>query len=559
MDAATTPAAQVSVIIPAFNEQARIAATVAGARSLPGVGEIIVVDDGSSDATADEAVRAGATVIRARHRGKGGALHAGVAAAAGDLLLLLDADLGETAANAMPLVDPVAHETADMTVAILPAAAVSENARAKRVGGFGLALKGARIVLWLLTGRVFAAPLSGQRCLTRRLARELPWARGFGAEVGATVDAAALGARIVEVPCEFRHAATGRTWRGFLHRGRQLAAVLVTAVPRMLYPIGPTAAPAPSRRIRVAFWVWAALAVTAAAVHPWALAAVGVAAGCVVATLLALAANQALRLRRPNYLGCPIPAAGGLAFALGPLAASFALPGFRLVPHADAPLLAVAALATAAMAAVGFADDLWGSRTVSGLGGHLGALMRGRVTTGAIKAITGGLVGLGVGWFLSSSESLVESASIWLTLLNALVIALTANFVNLLDVRPGRAFKGFLLLAAIAVATERQAWITVVPIGLVALAFQPLDLGGRAMMGDVGANSLGVMAGIALAWALPPWGKLVWAAALVGIHLYSERRSINDFVARTPVLRWLDRLGRSDDNSYEPHPADTNE
>lgn len=539
----TNPQACISIIVPAFNEQARISATIAAARALPGVVQVIVVDDGSRDATADEAESAGAMVIRTPHRGKGAALRRGIIEACGDLILLLDADLQDTAANAAPLVGPVASGRAEIAVAVFSLAA-SETDQAKRPGGFGLALRTARIILWLMTGRTFSAPLSGQRCIQGALARDLPWARGFGAEVGATIDATALGARIVEVPCDLRHAATGRTIHGFIHRGRQLSAILAAGIPRMLYPVGPDARPCPGRRIGVAACAWAALAVIAAVVHPWALIAIGVAAACIIAVLLALAVNDALRLRRPNYLGRDIPAAGGVTFILGPLAAWVALSGWGLLPGVGpAPGLIVPALAAVAMAAAGLADDLWGSREVSGVGGHLRALTRGRVTTGAAKAIVGALVGLVVGAMLAIHRP-VTAFDAAHALLNALVIALTTNSVNLLDLRPGRAFKGFVLLSALAVAVDTKAWWSVAPIGAIALAFQPLDLGGRAMMGDVGANSLGVMAGIALASSLPWWGTVVLAAALVGIHLYSERHSISDFIARTPPLRWLDRLGQ---------------
>ena len=79
----------------------------------------------------------------------------------------------------------------------------------------------------------------------------------------------------------------------------------------------------------------------------------------------------------------------------------------------------------------------------------------------------------------------------------------------------------------------------------VELRAAPLDLAGRAMMGDAGANSLGIAAGIALAVSLPWWGKLAATGVLLGIHLYSERRSLSDLIARAPALRWLDRLGRA--------------
>jgi hypothetical protein len=519
----------VSVIIPAYNEQGRVGATAAAARTIAGVAEVVVVDDGSTDATADEAARAGAKVVRARHRGKGDALRRGIAAAAGELVLLLDADLGESAGAAEPLVAAVGEGRADLAIAVLPAP--------RRRPGLGIALGAARVGLWLLTGRWFAAPLSGQRCMTTELARTLPWARGFAAEVAASADAAALGARIAEVPLDLAHAPTGRNLAGFLHRGRQFAAVLAAFIPRALYPITPSARPAPGRRLLLAACAWIVLVALAALASPRLAAAVSVAAFAVGATACSLAVNHWAGVVRPNYRGREIPGAGGLAFALGPLAAAGAAAAtadFRALP------LAIVGLAAGIMAAVGLADDVFGARGVKGLFGHLRCLARGRLTTGGLKAITGGVIGLAVGWSMAY-PSVPEA------LLNAALIAMSANLVNLLDLRPGRALKGFLLLALVAVAADGLAVYLVAPIGIIALAFAPLDLGGRAMMGDAGANALGIAAGIALAAALPLGGRLACVAVLAGIHLYSERHSLSDLIARVPALRRLDRLGRPGD------------
>jgi len=527
----------ISIVIPAYNERGRIGLTVTAARAIDDVGEIIVVDDGSGDGTAQEAERAGAVVVRSRHRGKGAALRRGVNAATGGLVLLLDADLGESAANANVLVEPVRAGDADMTIAVLPSARFR--------GGFGLALGAARSLLWLLTGRVFTAPISGQRCMTASLAKSLPWARGFGAEVAATTDAAALGARIVEVPASLTHAPTGRTFSGFIHRGRQLGAILIACVPRVLYPVGPSGRPAPPRRLVVALCGWAVVSALGGLLYAPLMGGGIVAVFAIASVVVSLAANDAAGLRRPNYRGRQIPAAGGLAFLIGPWCAWVAAVIFG-ASEIGYYLILISALTATVMAAVGLVDDVYGDRSVSGFAGHMRRLLRGQITTGAVKAITGGAVALIVGMLLAVHWAAPALTDLGEGLLNAVVIALTTNLINLLDVRPGRALKGFVFLAALAIAADWKAFYMVGPIAAIALAFAPLDFGGRAMMGDVGSNALGVTAGIALAWALPLWAKLVLAAALVGIHLYSERRSLSDLIARARALRWLDALGRAD-------------
>jgi hypothetical protein len=231
----------VSVLVPAYNEAARIGATVRAARAalaacLPsGAFELIVADDGSRDETAARAGEAGADrVLRGSHAGKGQALRRAAAAARGDVLLLLDADLGETAAELVHPLRPVLAHEADMTIAVFsPADATDGKPRA----GFGLVIGLARWGVRRLTGRTLAAPLSGQRAMRREV-----WERvggpeaGFGAETGFDIDALRAGFRVLEVPTAMAHAATGRDLRGFLHRGRQFVAVARVLAKRALFP-----------------------------------------------------------------------------------------------------------------------------------------------------------------------------------------------------------------------------------------------------------------------------------------------------------------------------------
>jgi glycosyltransferase involved in cell wall biosynthesis len=213
---------RVSAVIPAHNEEQSVALTVRAVRALPEVGEVIVVDDASTDRTAAVARAAGARVIRlARNRGKGEALNRGVAAARGEIILLLDADLEGTAAEAAKLLRPLLEGTADMAIAVFPPP--------RRRGGFGLVRGLARLGVRYFTGVRLKSPLSGQRALTRRaLAAVLPFARGYGVEVAMTVAAARCGLRIVEVPVQMRHRETGRDLAGFYHRGRQFRDVART-------------------------------------------------------------------------------------------------------------------------------------------------------------------------------------------------------------------------------------------------------------------------------------------------------------------------------------------
>lgn len=216
----------VACVIPAKDEAERIAATVAAVQKLADVHLVVVVDDGSTDGTAVAAERAGAVVVRhAKNRGKAAAMESGAeAVAARDgvwarHLLFLDADLADSAAGAEPLIVPVRSGQADMTIGTLPVQVRPDGSKA---GGHGFVVRLARAGIEQATGWAPEQPLSGQRCLTRvAFEAALPLAHGFGVETSLTIDLGRKGFRIIEVPIDVRHRATGTDWRGQLHRARQ--------------------------------------------------------------------------------------------------------------------------------------------------------------------------------------------------------------------------------------------------------------------------------------------------------------------------------------------------
>jgi hypothetical protein len=219
----------VLALVPAKDEADRVGATVRALRQLPQVAEVLVVSDGSTDATADRALEAGAHCLDLpRTLGKGGALNAGLAALMGRVaerlspepaaLLLADADLAETAARLDRLLGPVLTGEADLAIADLPAQ--------QGAGGFGVAMGLARRGMARATGRTMAEPLSGQRAVRwEALPALIPFAPGFGVEVAMTIDALRAGLRVVEVEVDLHHNATGKDLSGLLHRARQARAI----------------------------------------------------------------------------------------------------------------------------------------------------------------------------------------------------------------------------------------------------------------------------------------------------------------------------------------------
>jgi UDP-N-acetylmuramyl pentapeptide phosphotransferase/UDP-N-acetylglucosamine-1-phosphate transferase len=574
----------VSVVIPAYRADDTIGATVAAARALLGVAEVIVVDDGSGDDTGAAARAAGAdlVIVLPRNVGKGGALAAGVAAARHETLLFLDADLGDSAARAAPLLDAVAGRHA-MSIAVLP--------KRERTGGFGLAKGLAAAIIRLFTGLRVEAPLSGQRAFPADLIRRTGLAPRFAVETALTVEAAHLGVPIVEVPVDLDHHHTGRTVSGFRHRFGQFRDILRYALP-VLYGIGWPGLSRGRTIGRLLLWL-AGFAALLAFAHHFPLAWVGpwfmlvtteppdlhagsdpafllstwhVPPAAVILVLLSVAAlllwplslclgAVVLGSRKVNYLGRRLPGAAGLLIPLVALLSAWLGPSWH-------PFHWPMAIVVAVFGSVGLPDDLYGHLArARGLRGHLRALLHGRLTTGAVKAIGGLAAGLGAAYLLD--RDLPHAVS--LSLLDGLVIALTANLINLLDLRPGRALKAFALLAAAASvraavafafaqtlpdddlfsAAERAALALpiLLPVLAAALVLAPSDLAGRVMMGDVGANVLGGVAGLGLVLVLSPGGRIAALVALLALHLYCERASLTDLFARNRVLRWLDRLG----------------
>lgn len=214
---------EITAIIPAYNEEEKIGETITGLLAIPEIDEILVVDDGSRDKTAEKARLAGAhrVITLAVNKGKGAALSYGVQQARGDILCFVDADLGHSSADFAKLLAPILQNKADMTVAQFPVAA--------RPAGVGLVKGLAKWGIRRLSGYTPNSPLSGQRVLRRSVWEEAVCARdGFGVEVGLTVDCLRRGYRLCEVPVVMTHRETGRDWHGFRHRGKQFVHVFWT-------------------------------------------------------------------------------------------------------------------------------------------------------------------------------------------------------------------------------------------------------------------------------------------------------------------------------------------
>ncbi|MFC7584114.1 hypothetical protein ACFQYP_10460 [Nonomuraea antimicrobica] len=241
------------------------------------------------------------------------------------------------------------------------------------------------------------------------------------------------------------------------------------------------------------------------------------------------------RWTRKNHRGEPITLLEGPAFVAGAGAAAALTPG--LPPRVRAAAL----LAGVGSGALGAYDDLYGTTSSKGFKGHLSALARGEVTSGAVKILGIGATGLGAAALVSRGPAEV--------LVNGATIAGTANLANLFDLRPGRAIKvglltgGPLLAAALLRDSPAAAALAAAPLGAAA-ALLPDDLGERAMLGDAGANALGALLGLAAVTKLGRPGRYALLGTVVALTAAAEKVSFTKVIAGNPVLNRIDMLGR---------------
>jgi UDP-N-acetylmuramyl pentapeptide phosphotransferase/UDP-N-acetylglucosamine-1-phosphate transferase len=240
-----------------------------------------------------------------------------------------------------------------------------------------------------------------------------------------------------------------------------------------------------------------------------------------LATSVLPALLRRLGLERVNYAGQPIGTGAGLLFA------ATAIP-WLAAPEASSLRLAAAAVGYGVL---GFIDDRCGTSEFKGLRGHLRALRGGRVTTGLVKAVGGLVLAASLAWWIVPGVPAAVAT---------LLIALSANLFNLLDLRPLRTLKLFWLAAASLVWASPVVLAQL--LGL-SLGYAPLEARRRTMLGDTGANALGGAIGTAAAMTLPGWAQGVVVVLLVVFHVWAEKHSLTAWIQAHPTARAIDEWG----------------
>jgi UDP-GlcNAc:undecaprenyl-phosphate GlcNAc-1-phosphate transferase len=274
---------------------------------------------------------------------------------------------------------------------------------------------------------------------------------------------------------------------------------------------------------------------------------------CVLAGLLAPGLLRLLGqagVVRENYRGLVLPAASGTVIVVAALLALAPLAALDELADTDTVRFRIGGVLiyVLGVAVLGLVDDLLGGRAPAGTGdtveaprgwrGHARAAAGGDLSTGVVKAV--GALGLAF-YVLAGSEA---SAAEYL--LAVALLVLTTNLFNLVDLGPGRAGKAFLVLGAALTVTTWDAE----PLQTLGLFVGPVlvllahDLREHAMLGDVGSNVIGALAGIWLLLALSTTGRAVALGVVLAITLYGEFRSISSLVEKNPLLRRLDSVGR---------------
>lgn len=245
-------------------------------------------------------------------------------------------------------------------------------------------------------------------------------------------------------------------------------------------------------------------------------------------------------INKANYRGVYICSAAGGAFAIFIIIECTFIMLYAYILPEQYPLMTdiFSVLAgTLSASLFGFVDDVIGDES-KGIKGHGKMLLKGRYTSGALKGLTAIFISLTIAlsWRNGGAE----------LILNMVLIFLFQNFINLMDLRPGRAVKAyapFFLITALSGIRPAFLWVNS-GVLIMLLFYLRYELAEKCMMGDAGSNALGILLGMAAASSNSMIFKYIITGFLILIHIYSEYHSISSLIENVWILKFLDSLGR---------------
>lgn len=295
--------------------------------------------------------------------------------------------------------------------------------------------------------------------------------------------------------------------------------------------------------------------------------ALGVAVPWVAMRMLIGSLRDSPAAASTNYAGRRVAYGLGVVWAVwAGCAIVFGVGVARFDASSPLVILTIAGAVSLVAFALGLFDDAYGTSAAKGFKGHIKAMLSGRLTTGGLK-----LVGIGMSCLVAAAvvartapwaTGLERFSAAWFALvaLAGAAIALTSNLLNLFDLRPGRALKVYSLFAAagvlsyatgvvvVAVNDTIAAVVTVLALALFVLgpviAVWGYDVTEQGMLGDAGANPMGVVAGTLIVAGLGVWGLAAYLVGVMALNLASERISFSRVIANNALLSKIDGLGR---------------
>ena len=240
------------------------------------------------------------------------------------------------------------------------------------------------------------------------------------------------------------------------------------------------------------------------------------------------------RLKTKNYRGELIPSGYGLILGLN-LIIILIVGTLLAIYEPESSMRFIILILT--MTLIGFIDDTLGEKEFKGFKGHCKAFFyQSRLTTGFLKMFFSFVIifYLFFYWYFNLVAALRA----------AFIVLLSANLINLLDLRPGRALKAFLFLASLILVFKGEL-LFLGPSFIMALFFLPIDLKAKAMLGDVGANVLGAVLGMSFMLNSTIIEQVIILFVLISINLYAELYSLTTLISKNKLLNFVDKLGRT--------------